>query len=254
MALPDSFVEEVRRTADIVRYISEHVALRKAGTSWKGLCPFHNEKTPSFTVNPDRQAYHCFGCGAGGDAFRFVMETEKLPFAEAVRALAERYGVTLPQAAEDDRAGVLYRALEDAATFYRRALEDPETGKGARAYLAERGLDRPVLEAYNVGLAPAGWEALSSRLGPTYGMAVLPEAGLVIRREKGEGITTIAAASSCRRVRVGARCRIRGRARRGRRVFNLPRRRSSQREVPVRSRSRAPGVQDEGRSRAGRGL
>ena len=187
MRFSDETIEQVRQAVDLVELIGGQVQLRKAGQTWKGLCPFHDEKTPSFTVNPDRQAYHCFGCGAGGDAFRFVMETDKLPFIEAVRSLAERYGVTLPQAAEEDQAGKLYRALGEAATFYRRALADPETGRAARAYLAERGLSPEILEAYGVGLAPAGWDALVSRLKPGLGQAVLLEAGLVIRREAGEG-------------------------------------------------------------------
>ncbi len=187
MRFSEETIEQVRQAVDLVELIGGHVQLRKAGQTWKGLCPFHDEKTPSFTVNPDRQAYHCFGCGAGGDAFRFVMETDKLPFIEAVRALAERYGVTLPQAAEEDQAGKLMRALEEAQTFYRRALEDPETGRVARAYLAERGLGDAILEEYGAGYAPAGWDALVSRLANSVGMAALLEAGLVVRREKGEG-------------------------------------------------------------------
>jgi len=180
-------IEQVRQAVDLVELIGGHVSLRKAGQAWKGLCPFHEEKTPSFTVNPERQAYHCFGCGAGGDAFRFVMETDRLPFVEAVESLAERYGVTLPKAQEEDRAGRLHRALEEAQVFYRRALEDPETGRAARAYLAGRGLSPAVLEEYGVGYAPGGWDALSSRLTNSVGLAALLDAGLVIRREKGEG-------------------------------------------------------------------
>jgi len=162
-------IEQVRQAVDLVELIGGQVALRKAGQTWKGLCPFHDEKTPSFTVNPDRQAYHCFGCGAGGDAFRFVMETDRLPFVEAVESLAERYGVPLPKAKEEDQAGRIHRALEEAQTFYRRALADPETGKAARAYLAGRGLSDEILEAYGVGYAPAGWDALVSRLTASTG-------------------------------------------------------------------------------------
>ena len=187
MRFSEETIEQVRHAVDLVELIGGHVQLRKAGQTWKGLCPFHEERTPSFTVNPDRQAYHCFGCGAGGDAFRFVMETDKLPFLDAVRALAERYGVTLPQAAEEDQAGKLHRALEEAQTFYRRALEDPETGRVARAYLAERGLSPTILEEFGAGYAPAGWDALSSRLTTSVGAQALLDAGLTIRREKGEG-------------------------------------------------------------------
>jgi DNA primase len=155
-------IEQVRQAVDLVELIGGHVSLRKAGQAWKGLCPFHEERTPSFTVNPERQAYHCFGCGAGGDAFRFVMETDRLPFVEAVESLAERYGVTLPKAQEEDRAGRLHRALEEAQVFYRRALEDPETGRAARAYLAGRGL--------------------SSRCSRTTASATRPPAGTRCRR------------------------------------------------------------------------
>src|SRR5437867_4524682 len=102
MAFPDSFVEEVRRTADIVRYISEHVPLRKAGASWKGLCPFHQEKTPSFNVRPEPPLFHCFGCGEGGDVFKFVMLHERVAFPEAVETVARRFGVTVPARAGFD--------------------------------------------------------------------------------------------------------------------------------------------------------
>ena len=156
MRYGEETIEQIRQAVGLVELIGALVALRKVGQTWKGLCPFHNEKTPSFTVNPDRQAYHCFGCGAGGDCFRFVMETEKLSFVEAVQALAERFGVALPAPAEEEQHGRIYAALEGAAMFYRRTLEDPETGRVARAYLAARGLTPESLEAYGVGLAPAG--------------------------------------------------------------------------------------------------
>ncbi len=189
MRYGEETIEQVRQAADLLELIGPQVALRKVGQRWKGLCPFHGEKTPSFMVNPERQAYHCFGCGAGGDCFRWVMETEKLSFVEAVQTLAERFGVTLPQAAEEDSAGRLYQALEDAATFYRRTLEDREAGKDARAYLAGRGFaDEELLARFGVGLAPAGWDGLAQRLVPRFGMAVLLEAGLVLKRERGEGV------------------------------------------------------------------
>ncbi|MEO6462302.1 MAG: DNA primase, partial [Candidatus Eisenbacteria bacterium] len=187
MRYGEETIERIREAAGLIELIGTGVALRKVGQTWKGLCPFHQEKTPSFTVNPERQAYHCFGCGAGGDCFRYVMETEKLSFVEAVQALAERFGVALPQPAEEEQHGRVYLALEEAATFYRRALEDPEAGRAAREYLAARGLAGATLEAYGVGLAPAGWDQLAQRLGPRFGAATLQEAGLVIRRERGEG-------------------------------------------------------------------
>jgi DNA primase len=116
------------------------------------------------------------------------METEKLSFVEAVQALAERFGVALPRPAEEEQNGQVYRALEEAATFYRRLLEDPEAGRAARAYLAGRGLAPATLEAYGVGLAPPGWDGLAQRLLPRFGAGPLLEAGLVLRRERGEGV------------------------------------------------------------------
>ena len=97
MAFPDSFVEEVRRAADVVRVIAEVVALKKMGTSWKGLCPFHQEKTPSFNVRSEPPVFHCFGCGEGGDVFKFVMLHERVSFPEAVESLARRFGVPVPE-------------------------------------------------------------------------------------------------------------------------------------------------------------
>jgi len=181
-------IEQVRQAADLLELIGPHVALRKVGQSWKGLCPFHGEKSPSFNVNPERQAYHCFGCGAGGDCFRWMMETEKMSFVEAVQALAERFGVPLPRAAEEDASGRLFAALEEAATFYRRTLEDREAGKDVRAYLAARGIGEEMQQRFAVGLAPAGWDGLAQRLVPRFGAAVLLEAGLVVKRERGDGV------------------------------------------------------------------
>ena len=188
MRYGEETIEQVRQAVDLVQLIGSHVGLRKVGQTWKGLCPFHAEKTPSFTVNPDRHAYHCFGCGAGGDCFRFVMETESLSFVESLQTLAERYGVVLPAAAEEDRSGGIYRVLEEAAAYYRRSLDDPTTGRDARAYLAGRGVTGETLDRYGVGWAPASWDALSSRLGPKFGVPALLEAGLVIRRDKGDGV------------------------------------------------------------------
>jgi DNA primase len=112
MAFPDSFVEEVRRVADIVRVISEHVALRKMGTSWKGLCPFHQEKSPSFNVRQEPAVFHCFGCGEGGDVFKFLMLRERVSFPEAIEMLARRFGVPVPEAGRpgpDRRSAKVWR-------------------------------------------------------------------------------------------------------------------------------------------------
>src|SRR4029450_6400475 len=139
MAFPASFVEEVRRSADIVRVISEVVNLKKMGTSWKGLCPFHQEKTPSFNVRSEPAVFHCFGCGEGGDVFKFVMLHERVPFPEAVESLARRFGVPVPEnrheVGPDRKEREEMFALMEAATqhFSRQLWTAP--GTKAREYL-----------------------------------------------------------------------------------------------------------------------
>jgi len=133
-------VREIKDRIDIVEYIGETVPLRKAGRSFKGLCPFHSEKTPSFHVSSERQTYHCFGCGRGGDIFSFVMEREGLDFAEALSMLAERAGVRLERVKSGgERLKGVAGAMETALAFFRRSLLGPE-GEGARQYLIRRGI------------------------------------------------------------------------------------------------------------------
>ena len=140
-------LDDIRTAVDVVDLVSRYVNLRKAGTSWKGLCPFHAEKTPSFMVNPKKGIFHCFGCGVGGDVFGFLMRQDKLSFPEAVRALAKQAGVALPE----DRGGApgdggreeLFRVMELAARFYAEHLWEP-AGARARLYLASRGIDTEV--------------------------------------------------------------------------------------------------------------
>src|SRR5712691_8992571 len=139
MAFPDSFVEEVRRTADIVRYISDHVSLRKMGTSWKGLCPFHQEKTPSFNVRSEPPLFHCFGYGEGGDVFKFVMLRERASFPEAVETVARRFGIPVPENRFEpgpdrkEREEIL-ALMEAAAEHFTQTLWSP-AGAKARDYL-----------------------------------------------------------------------------------------------------------------------
>jgi DNA primase len=184
----DDQVERVRAASEITAVVGAQVTLKKAGRTWKGLCPFHQEKTPSFTVSPERQTYHCFGCGAGGDVFRFVQETEKVSFAEALRLLADRAGIRLLARRAGSSSEPLYEILEEAAEFYRRALLDPATGKQARAVLAGRGIEDGTRDRFGMGHAPAGWDALTSRLGPRHGQAALVRAGLAVEREGGRGM------------------------------------------------------------------
>ncbi len=157
--VPHNTIEEIRARCDIADIISEHgIKLQRAGTSMKGLCPFHREKTPSFHVNRARQSYHCFGCQAGGDVFRFVMEYEKVDFMTAVRLLARRAGVTVELSEEDrrDRADKdrLYEVISAAADFYRLALTKSREAQEAREYLKRRNLDGPEVAPFGLGYAP----------------------------------------------------------------------------------------------------
>ncbi len=158
MAFPDSFVDEVRRAADIVRVISEHMTLRKMGTSWKGLCPFHQEKTPSFNVRSEPAIFHCFGCGAGGDVFKFLMLFERVSFPEAVEALARRHSIAVPESRYEvgpDRKEreELLAVMEAAAQHFERTLWTAPGAK-AREYLLGRGFKKETLEKIRAGATP----------------------------------------------------------------------------------------------------
>ncbi len=169
--IPDDVVAQIRDAADIVAVIGEHVQLRRAGTSFKGLCPFHGEKTPSFNVVPAKQFFHCFGCQKHGDVFTFVMELEGKSFVEAAEQLAGRFGITIPRIEEPpelQRARVeRLRMLEInklAAAFYRELLLDPRRGEPGRSYLARRGVTAETAERFQLGYAPAEWGALADHL------------------------------------------------------------------------------------------
>src|SRR5918996_931700 len=161
MALfPQPFIDEVRSAADIVTVISDYVSLRKAGATYKGLCPFHGEKTPSFNVNRDRGFFHCFGCGVGGDVFKFIELQEKIGFTDAVRQLAQRYGIPIPELAttEDGRESAaereaLLRIHEIAAAYFREQL-DTAAGSRIRAYLlGTRALTAETIATLGLGYA-----------------------------------------------------------------------------------------------------
>jgi DNA primase len=160
-------IERVREAVDMAELVGAKTDLRRVGSRWTGLCPFHDERTPSFSVDPERGLYHCFGCGVGGDAIRFVQETEALDFQEAVEALAERYGVRLERE-EDDPAAErrrrrkerLHALLERAARFYAAYLWDSQEAKRARDYLAGRGLSESIAREFRVGYAPSAWDRM----------------------------------------------------------------------------------------------
>jgi DNA primase len=190
---PQSFIDDLRGQADILRVVEERVPLKRAGTSYRGLCPFHAEKTPSFHVHPERGFFHCFGCGVGGDVFKFVGLYEKVGFQEAVGMLAERLGVPVPSAGDARRDGsadaereALLKIHELAATHFREQLAGPAGGR-AREHLRQRGVSGRTVEALGFGFAPAIREGLKGRLlGEGFPLPLLLRSGLVVERDGGQ--------------------------------------------------------------------
>lgn len=193
MAEAGSFADRVKQQADIVRVVGEYVRLKKSGQNFTGLCPFHSEKTPSFAVHPVKQIYHCFGCGAGGDVFKFVMEMDKVTFPEAVRAVAEKCGIAVPrprertpeERRESQQRGLLVELHREAAAFFIRQLGATPEGKAARAYLLDRGLDSEAIARFGLGYAPSGGEALLRAMKPKFSEKLLEVAGLFTRDPNG---------------------------------------------------------------------
>src|SRR3990167_4119985 len=193
MALPVDFAHRVKSAADIVRIVGETVRLKKAGSNYVGLCPFHQEKTPSFSVHATRQFYYCFGCGAKGDVFRFVMETERVPFPEAIQRVAQRAGIPVPARvsaaeAESPEARLrlaLEKVHERALAFYRKQLQSAEAAP-VRDLIRQRGVTDESVQGFGLGYAPASGDALANFLSRE-GLAanVLEASGLVLRRDTG---------------------------------------------------------------------
>jgi DNA primase len=187
--IPQSFIDELIARADIVEVIGLRVPLKKAGREYKACCPFHGEKTPSFWVSPEKQFYHCFGCGAHGTVLRFLMEHDRMSFPEAVEELAQRLGLEVPheggsnpQAKRAEES--LYDLMAKVASFYAEALtREPK----ARQYLERRGLERTTIEHFGIGYAPNSWNEVLKRFGGSDGeRRSLAELGLVIERERGQ--------------------------------------------------------------------
>ncbi len=162
MQIPQSTIDEIRDRADIVDVVGRFVDLKRAGVNYKALCPFHDEKTPSFVVSPDKQIFHCFGCGRGGNVFSFIMEIEGVAFPDAVRALGKPYGIevaTAPQSDSDtSKNEPLYRITDFAARWYHRNLMGKETGAVARLYLKQRGIPEAMWETFQLGYAGEAWD------------------------------------------------------------------------------------------------
>ena len=188
MAIPDELIDRIQEKTDIVEVISRYVPLKKFGRNYKAPCPFHNEKTPSFIVSPEKQIYHCFGCGAGGNVFSFLMKHENLQFPEVIETLAEKCGVILPKnalgkGADNGLAKELYRINDLACQFFQASLAANRT---AKEYILSRGVADETLKNFKIGFAPDSWEALlnffkKASIEP----AMLEKAGLVIANDKG---------------------------------------------------------------------
>src|ERR1700683_3859567 len=193
MAEAGSLVDRVKQQADIVRVVGEYVRLKKTGQNFTGLCPFHSEKTPSFAVHPVKQIYHCFGCGAGGDVFKFVMELEKCTFPEAIRTVAEKCGITIPkprerspeERKENQQRSALVEMHREGAAFFQRQLRDTAEGKVARAYLEDRGLNAEALAQFALGYAPSGGDMAYRFLKQKYPDKLLEISGIVSRDSSG---------------------------------------------------------------------
>ena len=195
MLFPQSFIDDLRLQADIVQVIQDYVPLKRAGTSYKGLCPFHGEKTPSFIVHRDKGFFHCFGCGAGGDVFKFLELHEKVGFQDAVRQLAQRFGVPIPESPGDratpdevQEREALLKIHEVAGAYFQDQLRAP-AGARVRRLLKDRALTDKTVEQLGLGYAPPGREALKRHLVERgFDLRQLLRSGLVLERESGESI------------------------------------------------------------------
>jgi DNA primase len=190
MRIPPEKIEEIRSSNDIIDVISQHVHLKKRGKNFVGLCPFHQEKTPSFTVSPEKQVYHCFGCGKGGNVYTFVMEFEKVSFTEAVRSLAEKVGITIRLTEADEQheseAERLYSVCRFAGLFFYNNLTKAEEGKIALDYFHGRGFSDETIRVFGLGYALNSWEGLLTHAkAEGFSREDLLKAGLIRTREDG---------------------------------------------------------------------
>src|ERR1700730_12744136 len=194
MRYPQAFIEDLRRQADIVRIVQDHLPLKKKGANWMACCPFHKEKTPSFSVSPAKEIYYCFGCHKGGSVFDFVMEVERVSFPEAIKMVAEKTGVPLPQVVGDDSFGGGRQEIDEVIELNQWALDwweqqldrnDAES-LAAQEYLAKREITEETRTTFRLGYAPDNWEALSSYLrqkGAT--QSQIERSGLVVKKDEG---------------------------------------------------------------------
>ena len=192
MLYPQTFIDDLRRQADIVRVVQDYVTLKKKGANWMACCPFHKEKTPSFSVSPAKEIFYCFGCHKGGSVFNFVMEMERVSFPEAIRIVAEKTGVPLPKLVDDSRFEARRNEIDDviqlnkwALEWWEQQLQEPE-GKIARSYLEQREITGETQAVFRIGYAPDSWEALSNHLKRQGATQVqIEQSGLVVKKEEG---------------------------------------------------------------------
>ncbi len=186
----DSPAQEIKERLSILEVIQDYVALKKAGTNYKGLCPFHNEKTPSFMVSPSKQIWHCFGCGLGGDVFEFVKNSENVDFGQALKMLADRAGVelrkpTATEAQESEKKNVLYDINQQAADYFEKVLWESNASSEARTYLRQRGLTDQTIKHWQLGFAPDDFHYLEHFLSKNFNKKDIEQAGLIIKKEDG---------------------------------------------------------------------
>jgi len=187
----DDTIQLIKDTADIVEIIGENVNLKKSGVNFKGLCPFHSEKTPSFMVNPERRSFHCFGCGEGGDVLSFMMKYHRLTFHDALKELARKYQIDLPQDAlspadqeRTQKRRLLSEINDKAAALFHDLLLNSPAAKMARSYLENRGIPLEVIKTFRLGYAPDSWDFLVSKLEPEFPIELIKDAGLIVPRTK----------------------------------------------------------------------
>ena len=196
-SIPENIIDEVRDRTDIVEVVSKFVSIKKVGKNFKGLCPFHSEKTPSFTVSSEKRIYHCFGCGAGGNVFKFVMEVQNISFVDAVRQFAESAGVLIPQANKGNlndpkyqEREALKKANELAANYFQSLFKESGKGLAARDYLKGRHFTGEILDQYKIGWAIPEWRGLTNHLRKTSNLSrkTVLQSGLVIEKEEGSSV------------------------------------------------------------------
>jgi DNA primase len=192
--IPRDFIASLLAKADIVDVINQRVPLKKAGATYKACCPFHQEKTPSFNVNPQKQMYHCFGCGASGDAVKFLMEYDGLSFVEAIETLASQMGLVVPrervsskQQETQRRALDLYEVMSSVARFYRQQLKTHPQSEQAKTYLRQRGLTPEIAKTFLIGYSPSGWDTLVKGLSADAALTQqLIELGMLVKNDEGK--------------------------------------------------------------------